>query len=112
MPGRSAGILNAGVVRIWRFCPHNDNQEGPRMRLSEREFDFPGSNRHSNLIAYIAAHPRFKLVEGAVPLRFVVTSNIDGDYHCELGILEYGERTNLRAPESIFTFRPRRYENQ
>jgi hypothetical protein len=82
------------------------------MRLLECEFDLPLSNERGNLIAYFAAHTQRHLVEGAIPLRLVITSNMNNHCHCELGFLERGKRSSLPSPESIFSFRPRRYENQ
>jgi hypothetical protein len=82
------------------------------MRLSEREFDLPYADGHEDLIACFERQSRLNLGHGAIPLRFVVTSNREGCYHCELGLLECQGRPGLGAPESIFAFRPRRLENQ
>ena len=82
------------------------------MRLSELEFDLPCHSGEGGLIDYFAAHPQLGLVGGAIPLRFVVTHTIDGHYHCEAGLLTRGRLSGPYAPQSIFTFRPRKFENQ
>ncbi len=82
------------------------------MRLSEREFDLSCADGHEDLIGCFERQSQLDLGDGAIPLRFVVTSNRDGRYHCELGLLECQGHPVLRGPESIFAFRPRRLENQ
>ncbi len=82
------------------------------MRLTEREFILPRVGAHESLIASLAAHPIVTQPEHAVPLRFVVTDNSDGHCRCELGLLEYASHHQRPSAESIFSYRPRRYENQ
>ena len=82
------------------------------MRLREREFTLPWSSKHGSMIASLAAHPVIRRAENAIPLRLVVTSNSDGCYHCELGLLDNDSHVRRPSAESIFAFQPRRYENQ
>ena len=82
------------------------------MRLSECEFELPCHNGDGGILGYFAAHPRLRLIESAIPLRFVVTSTVDGHYRCELGLLEVDRSFIHDRTRSIFSFRPRKFENQ
>jgi hypothetical protein len=82
------------------------------MRLTEREFVLPRLNTHESLIACLAAHPIIRQPGRTIPLRFVITDNSDGHFCCELGLLEYNPHIPRPSVESIFSYRPRRYESQ
>lgn len=82
------------------------------MRLTEREFILPRVGADESLIASLAAHPTVGQPEHAIPLRFVITDNSDGHCRCELGLLEYTSHLQRPPAESIFSYRPRRYESQ
>jgi len=82
------------------------------MRLSELEFDLPYRKKEGGIIEYFAAHLQLRLPGDALPLRFAVTHTVDGHYHCEAGFFADSRHSARYAPQSIFMFRPRRFENQ
>ena len=83
------------------------------MRLSECEFELVCPAGSSSIIAQLAAHSQLAPLEGAVPLRLIISRSSDGRYHCELGLLEaFAGPHRQHHLQSIFTFRPRRFENQ
>ena len=82
------------------------------MRLSECEFELVCPAGSGSLLAQLAAHPQLTRLEGAVPLRLIISRSSDGRYHCELGLLEAFAGPHRQHLQSIFTFRPRRFENQ
>ena len=82
------------------------------MRLSECEFELVCPAGSGSLIAHLAEHPQLTHLEGAVPLRFIISRSSGGCYHCELGLLEAFAGPHRQHLQSIFTFRPRRFENQ
>lgn len=82
------------------------------MRLSECEFELVCPSNSGSLIAHLAEHPHLTRLEGAIPLRLIISHSSGGRYHCELGMLEAFTGPYHQQPPSIFTFRPRRFENQ
>jgi hypothetical protein len=82
------------------------------MRLSECELELPCHGGDGGILAYFAAHPRLRLIDSAIPLRFVVTGTEGGHYQCELGLLEVDRNFSHDRSRSIFSFRPRKFENQ
>ena len=82
------------------------------MRLSECEFELVCPAGGVSLIAHLAEHPQLTRLEGAVPLRLIISRSSGGRYHCELGLLEAFAGPHRQHLQSIFTFRPRRFENQ
>ena len=82
------------------------------MQLSECEFELVCPAGSGSLIAHLAEHPQLTHLEGAVPLRLIISRSSGGRYHCELGLLEAFAGPHRQHLQSIFTFRPRRFENQ
>jgi len=64
------------------------------MRLYEREITLPILPGHRHLLDYFAHAVRQQLEPGDTLTRFVVMRSDTGNYHCDLGILNYDGPTN------------------
>ena len=57
------------------------------MRLYEKEVTIPVLPDHKGLLSHIDQALRFRLADGASPLRFVVTETDAEHYQCEIGVM-------------------------
>lgn len=87
------------------------SSKGFNMLVLEREIDILPCNEYSSLISYFEQNVRNKLSPDEVPVRFAITESNDRGYHCELGVLVDKEDFRFLEPESIFSFKPRKFEN-
>ena len=81
------------------------------MRLYEKEVTIPVLPDHKGLLSHIDQALRFRLTDGASPLRFVVTETDAEHYHCEIGVMAEDGDGATRRPESILRFVHRGGEN-
>ena len=75
--------------------------------LLEQELVIPSTAGHGDLLRYLSGAVESRLEEGAIPVRFVITSLGEDRYRCEVGTLTGSGRT---PGHSIFRFAPRRLE--
>jgi len=80
------------------------------MQLIERQVPIPTAPGHRNMIAQIEKAVEFRLEEGAVPVRFAITSMDETHYQCEFGMLSGVDAPTADGLESIFRFLPRKFE--
>lgn len=78
------------------------------MYLFEKEYEIPAARASSDLIDHLARALKFRLHDGALPLRFAVTGSDGERFHCELGALD---GLGGRDVDSIFRFVRRRSES-
>ncbi len=81
------------------------------MRLYEKEVTIPVLPDHKGLLSHIDQALRFRLTDGASPLRFVVTETDAEHYHCEIGVMAEDGATADHSPASILRFVHRGGEN-
>ncbi len=80
------------------------------MFLYEKEFEIPAAPGHRGLLSHIPQALKFRLGDGAFPVRFVITHSDSERYRCEVGALEGLEKSRTDMPDSIFRFVPRKAE--
>lgn len=81
------------------------------MLLKEKSIIIPFDNNEQSLIAYFEKYINSILSEDEIPIRFVVTSSDEQNYHCELGVLSGLKEIQGLNPTSIFKFEKRKSEN-
>jgi hypothetical protein len=81
------------------------------MYLYEKEITLPIVKDHKRLLEYFSNDILNKLTSGEIPIRFVVTTTDDKNYHCELGILSDIDKYLISSINSIFDFKKRDFEN-
>ncbi|MBT7267403.1 MAG: DUF3326 domain-containing protein [Rhodospirillaceae bacterium] len=80
------------------------------MQLTERHIPIPASPSNQNMLAHIQKAIEFRLEEGAIPVRFAITSMDETHYQCEFGMLEGLNVQSAEIPDSIFRFIQRKIE--
>ncbi len=60
------------------------------MYLVEEEIQVPAAPGHRNLLSHIPNALDFRLVNGAIPVRFAITRLDEDRYHCEFAALGSG----------------------
>lgn len=81
------------------------------MRLIEKHLSVPLAPGHRDLLAHLEKALAFRLADGEIPIRLVVTA-IDGDrYHCEVGCLSDGGFPDPAGRHSIFSLNRRTTES-
>ena len=80
------------------------------MRLIERQISIPAAPDHRNMIAQIKKAVKFRLEEGAVPVRFAITNMDETHYQCEFGMLDGVDAQTADGLASIFQFQRRKIE--
>lgn len=80
------------------------------MKLLEKEFLIPAAPGHRGIIARIEDAVRTNLRDEGVPVRFAITRLDDIHYQCEIGIIDAPERYGSLAGNTLFHFKPRRFE--
>ena len=80
------------------------------VKLVEKEIPVPAAPGHGNLIAHIRKAIEFRLGDGAVPVRFAITSMDETRYQCEFGTLQGLDHHDAKRLQSIFHFVPRKVE--
>ena len=80
------------------------------MRLIERQILIPAAPDHRNMIAQIEKAVKFRLEEGAVPVRFAITDMDETHYQCEFGMLDGVDAQTADGLDSIFQFQRRKIE--
>jgi hypothetical protein len=80
------------------------------MRLIERQIPIPAAPDHRNMIAQIKKAVKFRLEEGAVPVRFAITNMDKTHYQCEFGMLDGVDAQTADGLDSIFQFQRRKIE--
>ena len=80
------------------------------MRLIERQISIPAAPDHRNMIAQIKKAVKFRLEEGAVPVRFAITNMDETHYQCEFGMLDGVDARTADGLDSIFQFQRRKIE--
>ena len=78
--------------------------------LFEKECEIPAAPDHRGLLSHIPQALKFRLTDGAFPVRFVITHSDGEGYHSEVGALEGLEKSRSGLPDSIFRFVPRKVE--
>ncbi len=81
------------------------------MLLKEKNIIIPIDNREQSLISFFESYIKSSLSEDEIPIRFVVTSSDEQNYHCELGVLSGLKEMPGLNPTSIFKFEKRKSEN-
>ena len=81
------------------------------MYLHEREFDIPVVSGHKHLFYHFREMVKDQLLDGEIPVRFVVSQTDEKNYRCELGILAACENADFEEPVSIFHFIHRKVES-
>ena len=81
------------------------------MLVLERAISLPICNEYSSLISYFEQNVRNQLSPDELPVRFAITESNANGFHCELGVLVGKEDFRLLEPESIFAFKPRKFED-
>ena len=79
------------------------------MRLYEKEIKVPILPDHKGLLSHLDQALRFRLRDGASPLRVAVTETDAENYHCEIGVTA-GDGAD-HSPDSILKFIRRGGEN-
>jgi hypothetical protein len=80
------------------------------MQLVERHIPISIAPNHLNMIEQIKKAVAFRLEDGAVPVRFAITSMDETYYECEFGVLSGMNTPAAAGLESIFHFIPRKVE--
>ncbi len=74
------------------------------MLLKEKNIIIPADNKKQSFISYFESYITDLLSEDEVPVRFVVTSSDEKNYHCELGVLSGLKEIPGLTPTPIFKF--------
>ncbi len=80
------------------------------MRLFEKEFEVPLSDGCTDLIGHFARAVDSRLRGSECALRFAVTFQENGAYHCESALLDSQLQSGNNAPDSIFRLHHRSAE--
>ena len=81
------------------------------MIVFERDIKIPQHSAQGSLITFFEQVVCNQLPIDEIPVRFVITESNELEYHCEIGTLIDKDDFSLLAPESIFAFRPRIFED-
>jgi hypothetical protein len=81
------------------------------MIVVERDFHVPCIPGHRGLLSYFSDVVRSEVRPHELPVRFVVTATENGQYHCELGVLQGTDTLTRTLPPSIFEFKRRPVES-
>ena len=81
------------------------------MQLYEKEFEIPSFPGNKDLLSHISQAIKFRVKDGLIPLRFVITRSDSHRYHCEIAVFDGLESIPCPQPDSIFRFIPRKVEN-
>jgi hypothetical protein len=80
------------------------------MHLTEQKIPIPVSPGHQNMLDHIQKAIGFRFSEGAIPVRFAITSMDETHYQCEFGVLDGFAVAAAEKPDSIFRFIQRKIE--
>lgn len=81
------------------------------MELYEKEIQIPKAEGNQELLSHIPDAVSNQLKPNEIPIRFVITSTCENNYHCELGILTGTNGFSVPEDMSIFNFKKRHFEN-
>lgn len=86
-------------------------QEERPLQLVEKHLLVPLAPGHRDLLAHLEKALAFRLVDGEIPIRLVVTAIDNDGYHCEVGCLSGGDIPDRAGDHSIFSLRRRATES-